>query len=171
MTALEHTLAEQERRPLRQAAAGTAGFAALLGVMAVLGIRLAGNWSVETAWNRAVAAVTARPEYRVAMSLTEDGGSGTFVRELLAAEVDSAAVGEPLLFLPVRDLLETAAAFESVTVEGVTLTGGGFLAVLAGEPEQLEETAGQLEQMAAYTAVTLERDPAADRWVLTCLAE
>ena len=171
MTALEQTLLRQERRPVRQAAAGTAGFVVLLGVMAALGIRLAGNWSVEAAWNRAVAAVTARPEYRVAVSLTGDGGSGVFVQELLAAEVDAAAVGEPLFFLPVRDLLETAAAFESVTVEGVTLTEGGFVAVLSGEPEQIEETAGQLEQLAAYGTAALERDPAADRWVLTCLAE
>ena len=118
-----------------------------------------GTWSVSAAWNRAVATVTALPEYRVALSLFEDGSSADFARDLLAAELDSAAVGESLFFLPVRDLLETAAAFEGVGVEGVTLVEGGFMVWISGGEEAVRQTAERLRQMAAYGEVRLEDDP------------
>ena len=107
-----------QRRPVRQALAATAASLGLLAGVVAAGAALSGTWSVSAAWNRAVATVTALPEYRVALSLFEDGSSADFARDLLAAELDSAAVGESLFFLPVRDLLETAAAFEGVGVEG-----------------------------------------------------
>ena len=87
MTGKESPRPEQSgtQWPLRQALAATVLFLALLAGVVAAGAGLSGNWSVSTAWNRAVAAVTARPEYRVALSLFEDGGSAEFARELLEA--------------------------------------------------------------------------------------
>lgn len=147
------------RRPMRQAAAASVGSLILLGGIVAAGAGLSGTWSVSAAWNRAVSTVTAMPEYRVALSLFEDGSSADFARDLLAAELDSAAVGESLFFLPVRDLLETAAAFEGVEVEGLTLVEGGFMAWVSGEDEAVEQTAERLRQMAAYGEVRLQADP------------
>ena len=147
-----------QRRPVRQALAATAASLGLLAGVVAAGAALSGTWSVSAAWNRAVATVTALPEYRVALSLFEDGSSADFARDLLAAELDSAAVGESLFFLPVRDLLETAAAFEGVGVEGVTLVEGGFMAWISGGEEAVRQTAERLRQMAAYGDVRLEAD-------------
>lgn len=148
-----------QRRPVRQALAATAVSLGLLAGVVAAGAALSGVWSVSAAWDRAVAAVTALPEYRVALSLFEDGSSADFARDLLAAELDSAAVGESLFFLPLRDLLKTAAAFEGVKVEGLTLVEGGFMAWISGGEEAVRQTAGQLAQMAAYGEVWLESDP------------
>lgn len=161
MTGKESPRPEQSgtQRPLRQALVATVLFLALLAGVVAAGAGLSGNWSVSTAWNRAVAAVTARPEYRVALSLFEDGGSAEFARELLEAELDSAAEGEGLFFLPVRDLLETAAAFDGVRVEEIALTGTGFTARLRGEEAELRQAEERLRRMRVYAAVELEEDP------------
>ncbi|MBS5634405.1 MAG: hypothetical protein KHW56_07245 [Clostridiales bacterium] len=136
-----------QRRPVRQALAATAASLGLLAGVVAAGAALSGTWSVSAAWNRA------------ALSLFEDGSSADFARDLLEAELDSAAVGESLFFLPVRDLLETAAAFEGVGVEGVTLVEGGFMAWISGGEEAVRQTAERLRQMAAYGEVRLEDDP------------
>ena len=159
MTGKESPRPEQsgKQRPLRQALAATVLFLALLAGVVAAGAGLSGNWSVSTAWNRAVAAVTARPEYRVALSLFEDGGRAEFARDL--PELDSAAEGKGLFFLPVRDLLETAAAFDGVRVEEIALTGTGFTARLRGEEAELRQAEERLRRMRVYAAVELEGDP------------
>ena len=109
-----------QRRPVRQALAATAASLGLLAGVVAAGAALSGTWSVSAAWNRAVATVTALPEYRVALSLFEDGSSADFARDLLAAELDSAAVGESLFFLPVRqtaERLRQMAAYGEVRLE------------------------------------------------------
>lgn len=147
------------RRPMWQAAAASVGSLILLGGIVAAGAGLSGIWSVSAAWDRAVSAVTAMPEYRVALGLFGDGSSADFARSLLAAELDSASAGESLFFLPVRDLLETAAAFEGVGVEGISLIEGGFMACVSGENEAVEQTVERLRQMAAYGEVSLKADP------------
>lgn len=87
-----------QRRPVRQALAATAASLGLLAGVVAAGAALSGTWSVSAAWNRAVATVTALPEYRVALSLFEDGSSADFARDLLAAELDSAARGGESVF-------------------------------------------------------------------------
>ena len=149
-----------QHRPLRQAAAASAGSLILLCGVVAAGAALSGTWSVSAAWNRAVSTVTSMPEYRVALSLFEDGSSADFARNLLEAELDSAAAGESLLLMPARDLLETAAAFEGVGVEGLTLTEGGVVVRVSGEDEAVSQTAERLRQMAAYGEVQLQADPA-----------
>lgn len=72
-----------QRRPVRQALAATAASLGLLAGVVAAGAALSGTWSVSAAWNRAVATVTALPEYRVALSLFEDGSSADFARDLL----------------------------------------------------------------------------------------
>lgn len=106
----------------------------------------------------------------MALSLFEDGGSAEFARELLAAELDSAAEGKGLFFLPVRDLLETAAAFDGVCVEEIALTGTGFTARIRGEEAEIRQAEERLRRMEAYAAVELEAVPEAPGVTrLTCV--
>lgn len=58
-----------------------------------------------------------------------------------------------------RDLLETAAAFDGVRVEEIALTGTGFTARLRGEEAELRQAEERLRRMRVYAAVELEEDP------------
>ena len=77
----------------------------------------------------------------------------------LDGTITDPAEGKGLFFLPVRDLLETAAAFDGVRVEEIALTGTGFTARLRGEEAELRQAEERLRRMRVYAAVELEEDP------------